>query len=64
MDVGGYRVGARRGQELVSLWVRDVDFAPRPRQGPRRPSSLKIAKEREIERLRLAGLEAMGQLSE
>jgi hypothetical protein len=49
----------------VSLWVRDVEFVPRSRrQEQRRPSSLKIAKEREIERLRLEGLEAIGQLSE
>jgi hypothetical protein len=49
----------------VSLWVRDVEFVPRSRrQGPRRPSSLKVAKEHEIEALRLEGLERIGQLSE
>jgi len=49
----------------VSLWVRDVDFVPRSRRmGPRRPSTLKVAKERQIEELLAAGLEAIGQLSE
>jgi transcriptional regulator with XRE-family HTH domain len=49
----------------VSLWVRDVDFVPRScRMGPRRPSTLKVAKERQIEELLAAGLEAIGQLSE
>jgi transcriptional regulator with XRE-family HTH domain len=49
----------------VSLWVRDVEFVPRARRmGPRRPSSLMLAKQREIEELRAAGLEAIGRLSE
>ena len=49
----------------VSLWVRDVDFVPRARRmGPRRPSSLMLAKRREIEELRRAGQDAIGQLSE
>ena len=49
----------------VSLWVRDVEFVPRARRmGPRRPSSLMLAKRQEIEELRAAGLGAIGQLSE
>jgi transcriptional regulator with XRE-family HTH domain len=51
----------------VSLWVRDVDFVPRPRnRGHRmqRPHPLAVAKAAEIERLRLEGLERIGQLSE
>jgi transcriptional regulator with XRE-family HTH domain len=49
----------------VSLWVRDVEFVPRARRmGPRRPSSLMLAKQQEIEELRVAGLEAIGRLSE
>lgn len=49
----------------VSLWVRDVDFVPRARRmAPRRPSSLMLAKQAEIEELRTAGLEAIGRLSE
>ena len=49
----------------VSLWVRDVEFVPSSRRlGPRRPSSLLVAKQREIEELKAAGVEAVGQLSE
>ena len=49
----------------VSLWVREVEFVPRARRmGPRRPSSLTVAKEREIEELRVAALETLGHLSE
>jgi hypothetical protein len=51
----------------VSLWVRDVDFVPRPRnRGHRsqRPHPLAIAKAAEIEALRLQGLERIGKLSE
>jgi transcriptional regulator with XRE-family HTH domain len=49
----------------VSHWVRDIEFVPRARRmGPRRPSSLMLAKWREIEELRAAGLEAIGRLSE
>jgi hypothetical protein len=49
----------------VSLWVRDVEFVPRARRmGPRQPSSLMVAKQREIEELRIAGVAAIGQLTE
>jgi len=49
----------------VSHWVRDIEFVPRARRmGPRRPSSLMLAKWREIEELRAAWLEAIGRLSE
>ncbi len=51
----------------VSLWVRDVEFVPKPRRhstGPRRPSSLQLRKLADIERCRLEGIERIGQLSE
>jgi hypothetical protein len=51
----------------VSLWVRDVEFVPKPRnRGHRsqRPSRLHLAKLAEIERLRAEGRERIGQLSE
>lgn len=49
----------------VSLWVRDVPFTPsRRRWGPhRRPSSLTVRKEREIERLNEEGRIRVGHLS-
>jgi transcriptional regulator with XRE-family HTH domain len=51
----------------VSLWVRDVEFAPRPRSrghASHRPHPLHIAKLAEIERCRREGAERVGQLSE
>jgi hypothetical protein len=51
----------------VSLWVRDVEFVPRPRnRGHRsqRPHPLHVAKLAEIERCRQEGIERIGQLSE
>jgi len=56
----------------VSLWVRDVEFEPRPRAyGPRRtgarrrgPNMLQQRKQEEIERLRQEGVERIGRLSE
>jgi len=51
----------------VSLWVRDVDFTPRPRsRGHRshRPHPLHLAKLAEIERCRQVGISRIGQLSE
>src|SRR5688500_13392185 len=53
----------------VSLWVRDVDFVPRdPRYGRwragRKPSSLTLRKQQEIERLLAEGRERMANLSE
>lgn len=50
----------------VSLWVRDVEFEPRPRQRPmfRSPNRLHLAKLAEIEEMDRAGLERIGTLSE
>ena len=50
----------------VSRWVRDVDFEPNPRRRARKrgPNKLQRAKAAEIERLRLEGIERVGQLSE
>lgn len=50
----------------VSLWVRDVEFEPRPRRTGRRraPNKLQVAKADEIERLRREGREQIGSLSE
>ena len=51
----------------VSLWVRDVDFVPRPRNRGHRtvkPHPLHVAKLAEIERCRVEGLERIGTLSE
>lgn len=50
----------------VSLWVRDVEFAARPRRSGRRraPNRLQVAKQAEIERLRQEGAERIGALSE
>ena len=49
----------------VSLWVRDVEFTPRvkPRR-PRSPNSLQRRKGSQIEELRVAGIDAIGHLSE
>lgn len=53
----------------VSLWVRDVVFVPRTRTrrylpGVRRPNALERAKHDEIDRLKQAGRERIGQLSD
>jgi len=51
----------------VSLWVRDVEFVPRPRNRGHRsqkPHPLHVAKLEEIERCREEGLERIGVLSE
>jgi hypothetical protein len=51
----------------VSIWVRDVDFVPRPRNrghpaGPKHPMRLK--KEAEIEQCRRGAIDFVGQLTE
>jgi transcriptional regulator with XRE-family HTH domain len=52
----------------VSLWVRDVEFTPNPRRHNHwtrsNPHPLQVAKEREIEQLRIEGAERIGILSE
>jgi transcriptional regulator with XRE-family HTH domain len=51
----------------VSLWVRDVQFVPRPRNRghpSQRPHKLHLAKLAEMEELRVAGIERIGQLSD
>lgn len=50
----------------VSLWVRDVEFDPRPRRTARRrePNVLQRKKAKEIERLLVEGRERIGTLSE
>jgi hypothetical protein len=50
----------------VSLWVRDVEFTPRPRRGARRrgPNKLQLAKQAEIEEMQAWGRDRIGQLSE
>jgi transcriptional regulator with XRE-family HTH domain len=51
----------------VSLWVRDVEFTPRPRNRGHRsmkPHPLHLARLAEIERCRIEGAERIGQLSE
>jgi hypothetical protein len=54
-------------RSTVSLWVRDVDFAPRPRQRSRRDyrtSKLALRKQAEIEQLREDGRRRIGRLTE
>lgn len=50
----------------VSLWTRDVPFAPRPRGRARRrePNALMLRKQAEIDRLLAEGRERVGELSE
>jgi hypothetical protein len=51
----------------VSLWVRDVEFVPRPRNrgyGSMKPHPSHVAKLAEIERCRREGLGRIGQLSQ
>lgn len=57
-------LGVSKGS--VSLWVRDVEFEPRPRRTARKrgPNKLERAKADEIERLRVEGIERIGRLSE
>lgn len=57
-------LGVAKGS--VSVWVRDVEFAPRPRSAARRrgPNRLQVAKAEEIERLRREGAERIGRLTE
>lgn len=54
-------------RSTVSLWVRDVDFVPKPRQRSRRDyrtSKLAARKQAAIERLRVEGVARMGRLTE
>ena len=48
----------------VSLWVRNVDFEPRPRRKARKrgPNKLERAKQAEIERFKVEGLQEIGRL--
>ncbi len=50
----------------VSVWVRDVEFQPRPRTRGRRrgPNALQRRKQEQIERLRAEGAARVGTLSE
>ena len=57
-------LGASKGS--VSLWTRDVELEPRPRQAARRrgPNALQQRKAAEVERLLAEGRERIGRLSE
>ncbi len=57
-------LGVAKG--TVSVWVRDVDFEPKPRRKARKrgPNKLQRAKAAEIERCGIEGLERIGRLSE
>jgi hypothetical protein len=50
----------------VSLWVRDVDFEPRPRRAARKrgPNKLQIAKQAEIDEMLAWGRDRIGTMSE
>lgn len=50
----------------VSLWVRDVEFEPRPRRTARRrgPNALQRRKQAEIEAMDRLGVERLGQLTD
>lgn len=51
----------------VSVWVRDVEFTPRPRNrghAGQRPHPLHVAKLAEIERCRIEGEQRIGRLSD
>src|SRR5512134_2581755 len=50
----------------VSLWVRDVEFEPRPRRAARRrgPNKLQIAKQVEIDEMLEEGRHRIGRLSD
>lgn len=58
-------VGAAKSS--VSLWVRDVDFEPRPRNrghASQRPHPMRVRKEAEIEQLRREGIARIGELTD
>jgi hypothetical protein len=57
-------LGVSRGS--VSVWVRDVDFVPKPRRSARRrgPSKLQIAKQAEIDEMLAWGRDRIGTMSE
>lgn len=57
-------VGASRG--TVSVWVRDVDFEPKPRSRARKlgPNKLERAKAAEIEGFRRSGIAEIGSLTD
>ena len=50
----------------VSLWVRDVEFTPKPRRTGRRrgPNKLQVAKQAEIDAMLEEGRQRIGQLSD
>jgi transcriptional regulator with XRE-family HTH domain len=50
----------------VSLWVRDVEFTPRPRNRGRysKPHPLHVKKLAEIERCRVEGIDAIGTMTD
>src|SRR5262245_39147493 len=50
----------------VSLWVRDVEFEPKPRQPSpnRKPHPASLRKQAEIEELLQAGRERVGQMTD
>lgn len=50
----------------VSLWVRDVDFEPRPRRAARKrgPNKLQIAKQAEIDEMLAWGRDRIGPMSD
>jgi hypothetical protein len=54
------------GKGSVSVWVRDVEFVPRPRSGARKrgPSTPQLRKQAEIEELLAEGRRRIGALSE
>jgi transcriptional regulator with XRE-family HTH domain len=57
-------LGVSKGS--VSLWVRDVDFDPKPRKAARKrgPSKLQIAKQAEIDEMLAWGRDRIGTMSE
>lgn len=50
----------------VSLWVRDVEFEPKPRRSGRqqRPSKLQLAKQAQIDEMHEEGRQRIGRLAE
>jgi hypothetical protein len=63
-EIGRELAAAR---STVSLWVRDVDFVPKPRQHSRRDyrtSKLALRKQAEIDDLRAEGVTRIGRLTE
>ena len=63
LDVA-HRLGVSKSS--VSLWVRDVDFVPRPRVRARRlgPNALQRRKQAEIEELLAEAMTQIGRLSD